>query len=116
MRIVAHIDMDAFYAAVEERDTPRFRGLPLTVGADPRGGNGRGVVSTANYKAREYGIYSATPISKAWRLSEAAQRRGKPGVVFLSVDMKKYAAVSSRMMERVRRLVPLVEGAGIDEA
>ena len=76
MRIVAHIDMDAFYAAIEERDTPRFRGLPLAVGADPEDGKGRGVVSTANYKAREYGIHSAMPISTAWRLSEAARRQG----------------------------------------
>src|SRR6266704_1726173 len=73
MRIVAHIDMDAFYAAVEERDTPRFRGLPLAVGADPEGGKGRGVVAAANYKARAYGIHSAMPISTAWRLSEAAR-------------------------------------------
>ena len=116
MRIVAHIDMDAFYAAVEERDTPRFRGLPIAVGADPEGGHGRGVVSTANYKAREYGIHSAMPISQAWRLSEAARRHGKPPVVFLSVDMKKYAAVSERVMAIIRGVTPVVEEAGIDEA
>ena len=79
MRIVAHIDMDAFDAVVEERDTPRFRGPPLAVGADPEGGKGRGVVSTANYKARECRIHSsAMPISTVWRLSEAARRQGKP--------------------------------------
>jgi len=116
MRIVAHIDMDAFYAAIEERDTPRFRGLPLAVGADPEGGKGRGVVSTANYKAREYGIHSAMPISIAWRLSEAARRQGKPPVVFLSVDMKKYAEVSQRVMAIIRSIAPVVEEAGIDEA
>jgi DNA polymerase IV (DinB-like DNA polymerase) len=116
MRIVAHIDMDAFYAAIEERDTPRFRGLPLAVGADPEGGKGRGVVSTANYKAREYGIHSAMPISTAWRLSEAAQRQGKPPVVFLSVDMNKYTEVSQRVMAVIRGLAPVVEEAGIDEA
>src|SRR5438094_6142232 len=116
MRIVAHIDMDAFYAAVEERDTPRFRGLPSAVGADPEGGKGRGVVSTANYKAREYGIHSAMPISTAWWLSEAARRQGKPPVVFLSVDMKKYAEVSQRVMAIIRGLAPVVEDAGIDEA
>src|SRR3989449_6996071 len=77
MRIVAHIDMDAFYAAIEERDTPRFRGLPIAVGADPEGGKGRGVVAAANYKARAYGIHSAMPISTAWRLSEAARRQDK---------------------------------------
>jgi nucleotidyltransferase/DNA polymerase involved in DNA repair len=116
IRIVAHIDMDAFFAAVEERDTPRFRGLPLAVGADPEGGHGRGVISTANYKAREYGIHSALPISQAWRLSEAARRAGKPPVVFLSVDMKKYAAVSERVMAIIRSHAPVVEEAGIDEA
>ncbi len=116
MRIVAHIDMDAFYASVEERDTPRFRGLPIAVGADPEGGTGRGVVAAANYKAREYGIHSAMPISTAWRLSEAARQKGKPPVVFLSVDMKKYAAVSERVMAIIRGLAPVVEEAGIDEA
>jgi nucleotidyltransferase/DNA polymerase involved in DNA repair len=116
MRIVAHIDMDAFFAAVEERDTPRFRGLPIAVGADPEDGRGRGVVSTANYKAREYGIHSALPISQAWRLSEAARRQGHPPVLFLSVDMKKYAAVSERVMAIIRSFAPAVEEAGIDEA
>ncbi|TAL12772.1 MAG: DNA polymerase IV [Nitrospirae bacterium] len=116
MRIVAHIDMDAFFAAVEERDTPRFRGLPIAVGADPDGGRGRGVVAAANYKARAYGIHSALPITQAWRLSEAARRAGKPPVVFLSVDMKKYAAVSDRVMAIIRSHAPVVEEAGIDEA
>ncbi len=116
MRIVAHIDMDAFYASVEERDTPRFRGLPIAVGADPEGGKGRGVVAAANYKAREYGIHSAMPISQAWRLSEAARKQGKPPVLFLSVDMKKYAAVSARVMAIIREFAPAVEEAGIDEA
>ena len=108
--------MDAFFAAVEERDTPRFRGLPIAVGADPDGGLGRGVVAAANYKAREYGIHSALPISEAWRLSEAARRQGHPPVVFLSVDMKKYAAVSERVMAIIRSFAPVVEEAGIDEA
>ena len=116
MRIIAHIDMDAFFAAVEERDTPRFRGLPIAVGADPDGGRGRGVVAAANYKAREYGIHSALPISQAWRLSEAARRAGLPPVVFLSVDMKKYAAVSERVMAIIRSHAPVVEQAGLDEA
>lgn len=115
-RIIAHMDMDAFFAAIEERDTPALRGLPLVVGADPRGGSGRGVVATSNYKAREYGIHSATPISTAWRLSEAARRKGRPPVTFVSVDMKKYAAESERVMAIVRRFVPHVEQASIDEA
>ena len=73
-RIIAHLDMDAFFAAVEELDQPELRGAPVVVGADPRGGTGRGVVSTANYRAREYGIHSAMPIAWAWRSSETARR------------------------------------------
>ncbi|MCC6141392.1 MAG: DNA polymerase IV [Nitrospira sp.] len=115
-RIVVHFDMDAFYAAIEERDTPAFRGLPLVVGADPAQGQGRGVVSTANYKARAYGIHSATPISTAWRRSEEARRRGQPPVMFVSVDMRKYAAVSERVMAIARRAIPVLEQASIDEA
>jgi DNA polymerase IV (DinB-like DNA polymerase) len=116
MRIIAHLDMDAFFAAIEERDTPRFQGLPIVVGADPQDGTARGVVSTANYKAREYGIRSALPISKAWRLSEAARQQGQTPVTFLSVNMEKYRAVSGRVMNILRSFVPTVEEAGIDEA
>jgi len=116
MRIVGHLDMDAFFAAVEERDNPSLRGLPIVVGADPRAGKGRGVVSTANYQAREYGIHSALPISKAWKLSEAARRKGKPPVTFLPVRMERYVEVSSHVMEILRRFAFLVEQAGIDEA
>lgn len=114
-RIIAHLDMDAFFAAIEERDTPAFRGVPLVVGADPMGGKGRGVASTSNYLARAYGIHSATPISAAWRLSEAARRAGKPPVTFVSVDMQKYARVSGEVMRIVRRFIPNVEQASIDE-
>lgn len=114
-RIIAHLDMDAFFAAIEERDTPAFRGVPLVVGADPLGGKGRGVASTSNYLARAYGIHSATPISTAWRLSEAARLAGKPPVTFVSVDMPKYARVSEEVMRIVRRVIPTVEQASIDE-
>jgi DNA polymerase IV (DinB-like DNA polymerase) len=116
MRIVGHLDMDAFFAAIEERDSPSLRGLPLVVGADPHGGKGRGVVSTANYKAREYGIHSALPISRAWRLSEAAKKQGRPPVTFLPVRMERYAEVSAHVMETLRRFIFLVEQASIDEA
>ncbi|MBL8073993.1 MAG: DNA polymerase IV [Nitrospira sp.] len=115
VRIIAHLDMDAFFAAIEERDTPALRAIPLVVGADPLGGRGRGVVSTSNYLARAYGIHSATPISMAWRLSEAARRAGKPAVAFVSVDMPKYARVSDEIMRIVRRFIPVVEQASIDE-
>ncbi|MBS0181064.1 MAG: DNA polymerase IV [Nitrospira sp.] len=114
-RIIAHLDMDAFFAAIEERDTPAFRGVPLVVGADPLGGRGRGVAATSNYPARAYGIYSATPITTAWRLSEAARLAGKPPVTFVSVDMQKYVRVSGEVMQIVRRFIPRLEQASIDE-
>ncbi len=82
MRIIAHLDMDAFFAAIEERDNPQFAGKPIVVGADPMDGQGRGVVSTANYAARKYGIGSAMPISQAWRLAQYAKQKGEP-VIFL---------------------------------
>ena len=116
MRIVGHLDMDAFFAAIEERDNPLLCGLPIVVGADPRGGKGRGVVSTANYKAREYGIHSALPISIAWRLSEEARKHGQPPATFLPVRMQRYAEVSAHVMESLQRFVLLVEQASIDEA
>lgn len=115
IRIIIHLDMDAFFAAIEERDTPSLRGAPLVVGADPLGGKGRGVASTSNYLARAYGIHSATPISIAWRLSEAARRAGKQPVTFVSVDMQKYARVSQEVMRIVRCFIPCVEPASIDE-
>jgi DNA polymerase IV (DinB-like DNA polymerase) len=116
MRIIGHLDMDAFFAAIEERDHPELRGRPLVVGADPAGGQGRGVVSTANYPARVYGIHSAMPISQAWQLAEAARRRGRPAAVFVRGNHRKYAQVSDRIMAILRRHAPVVEGAGIDEA
>ena len=123
MCIVAHLDMDAFFASIEERDHPRFAGRPIVVGADPEGGKGRGVVSTANYAARAYGIHSALPIGAAWRFSEAAKKRGMPPAAFLEVNMRKYGEVSERIMDIVRTHVPpdprgvvLVEPASVDEA
>lgn len=108
--------MDAFFASVEERDNPRFHGKPLVVGADPKGGKGRGVVSTASYKAREYGIHSAMPISRAWELSEAARIEGKPAAVFCAVNGKKYGEVSRRIMILISQKVPVVEQSSVDEA
>ncbi|MBM3257157.1 MAG: DNA polymerase IV [Candidatus Liptonbacteria bacterium] len=116
MRIIGHIDMDAFFASVEERDNSRFKGRPLVVGADPKGGKGRGVVSTANYKAREYGIRSAMPISEAWRLSEVARKKGMPPAIFCEVNGKKYSEVSRRIMKLIAQVIPIVEQTSIDEA
>ncbi|MEM4658845.1 MAG: DNA polymerase IV [Candidatus Methanosuratincola sp.] len=116
MRIIAHIDMDAFFAAVEERDKPWLRGLPIVVGANPEEGKGRGVVATASYLARAYGIHSGQPISRAWRLSEAARKKGKPPVVFLKPSFGEYEATSQRIMEILKKYSDRIEQASIDEA
>ena len=96
-RIIGHLDMDAFFAAVEERDHPERKWLPIAVGADPRKGKGRGVVATANYPARVYGIHSALPISQAWRLSEKARKEGKPAVHFIHPNFDHYVTVSAQI-------------------
>jgi DNA polymerase IV (archaeal DinB-like DNA polymerase) len=116
VRIVAHVDMDAFYAAVEERYHPELRGQPIVVGADPKGGQGRGVVTAANYAARKYGIRSALPISRAWRLAEAARRRGQPATAFVRDDRSLYRDVSRRIMAIIDRAADAFEEASIDEA
>ena len=106
--VIAHIDMDAFFAAVEQRDDPGLKGKPVVVGADPKGGRGRGVVSTCSYEARSYGIHSAMPISAAYRRC--------PGAVFLSVDMRKYSKVSQSMFDILYEFTPEIESLSIDEA
>jgi DNA polymerase IV (DinB-like DNA polymerase) len=115
-RIIMHVDMDAFYAAVEERYSPELRGKPVVVGADPKDGHGRGVVTTANYLARKYGIGSAMPISRAWRLAEAARRRGEPEAVFVRGDHQLYREVSGRIMELLADRADAFQAASIDEA
>src|SRR5262249_27836676 len=97
VRSIIHVDMDAFYASVEQRDRPELRGRPVIVGADPRG---RGVVSAASYEARRFGVHSAMPIGRAARLC----REG----VFLPVDMDKYARVSRQIMAVLADSAPLV--------
>ncbi|HYR37850.1 MAG TPA: DNA polymerase IV [Methylomirabilota bacterium] len=104
-RTIVHVDMDAFYASVEQRDRPELHGLPVIVGADPRG---RGVVSAASYEARRFGVHSAMPISRAFRLC--------PEGAFLPVDMDKYARVSVEVMAILAEFTPLVEPLSIDEA
>ncbi len=115
MRIIGLLDMDAFFAAIEERDKPRLKNKPIVVGADPQDGKGRGVVSTANYKAREYGIHSAMPISTAWRLSEEARKASKEAVIFVSPNFSCYSQVSQSIITIIKRYVPLIEQASIDE-
>ena len=116
MRIIVHVDMDAFYAAVEERYNPALRGLPVAVGADPKEGKGRGVITTANYLARKYGIHSALPIARAWRLAEAARHRGEPATIFIRPNFALYREVSARIMEIFERSADAFEEASIDEA
>ena len=108
VRTILHVDMDAFYAAIEQRDRPELKGRPVVVGADPRGGRGRGVVATASYEARAFGISSAMPISQAWKRC--------PHGVYVHPDMDKYAAVSKEVMEVVGGFSDCVEPVSIDEA
>jgi len=114
-RIIAHLDMDAFFASVEEVTTPGFLGKPIVVGSEIINGKGRGVVSTANYKAREYGIHSATPIMLAWQLSEKAKKEGKPEAIFLPVDFDLYIKVSNNILRIIKKYAAVVEPASIDE-
>lgn len=107
-RIVAHIDLDAFFAAVEQRDNPALRGRPVVVGAGPKKGKGRGVVSTCSYEARRYGIHSAMPISQAYQRC--------PHAVFLPVDFSKYHAASERVFKILYDFTPEIEPISIDEA
>src|SRR5262245_7980142 len=104
-RAVAHLDMDAFYASVEQRDRPELRGRAVIVGADPRG---RGVVLAASYEARPFGVRSAMPISRAARLC--------PHAAFLRPDMDKYRRVSAEIMGILQEFSPLVEPVSVDEA
>jgi DNA polymerase-4 len=108
MRSILHVDMDAFYASIEQLDHPEYKGRPVIVGADPRNGKGRGVVAACSYEARKFGIRSALPISRAWKLC--------PEGVYVRPRMKRYVEVSHQVMDVFRRYTDLVEPLSIDEA
>jgi nucleotidyltransferase/DNA polymerase involved in DNA repair len=108
IRTILHVDMDAFYAAVEQRDNPGFLGRPLIVGSDPKDGTGRGIVSTCSYEARRFGVHSAQPISKAWRLC--------PHGIYVLPDMDKYVRVSGMVMRILADYTDMMEQISIDEA
>jgi nucleotidyltransferase/DNA polymerase involved in DNA repair len=104
-RYILHVDMDAFYAAIEQLDRPELRGKPILVGGDP---HGRGVVATASYEARPYGCRSAMPTARALRLCPAA--------VVVRPRMERYAEVSKQVFEILEEFTPLMEPVSIDEA
>jgi DNA polymerase-4 len=105
MRIVAHLDMDAFFASVEEKLNPRYQGKPLIVGGAK---DSRGVVSAANYPARRFGIHAGMPLGEAARLC--------PDAAFVEGDPRKYVHVSLQVLDTLKDFTPIIEPFSIDEA
>lgn len=104
-RTIFHVDMDAFFASIEQRDHPQYRGKPVIIGARP---GGRGVVSTASYEARTFGIHSAMPIGEAYSRC--------PHGIFIQPRMRVYESVSRSIMDLFGRFSPSVEQVSVDEA
>ena len=104
-RRIIHIDMDAFYASVEQRDNPELAGKPVAVGGSP---DSRGVVAAASYEARKFGVRSALPMARAVRLC--------PELLIVRPDFSKYKAASEKVMEILHSATPLVEPLSLDEA
>src|SRR3954447_3238647 len=105
VRRILHIDMDAFYASVEQRDKPELRGLPVAVGGSP---DQRGVVAAASYEARAFGVRSAMPMARAVRLC--------PSLVIVRPDFGRYRSASQAVFAIFREVTPLVEPLSLDEA
>jgi DNA polymerase IV len=105
MRRILHVDMDAFYASVEQRDNPTLRGKPVAVGGSPAS---RGVVAAASYEARTFGVRSAIPMARAVRLC--------PELIIVRPDFAKYRAASNAVFDIFRSVTPLVEPLSLDEA
>ncbi|MBN1450321.1 MAG: DNA polymerase IV [Anaerolineales bacterium] len=104
-RTILHLDLDAFYCAVEENQNPELRGKPFAVGGKP---SERGVVSSCSYAARQFGVRSAMPMSRALRLC--------PGLIIVPGRHRLYSEASKQVMERLNKLTPMVEQISIDEA
>src|SRR5437899_9569179 len=107
-RIILHCDLDAFYPSCEIHRDPSLKGKPLIVGADPKNGKGRGVVTSCSYEARKFGVRSGMPISMAWKLC--------PQGVFVQPDFKLYGETSERVMDIMRGFADIFEQTSIDEA
>ena len=107
-RVIFHVDMDAFYVSVERRENPDLVGKPVIVGADPKGGKGRGVVMASSYEARQIGIRSGMPIGMAWRKA--------PTATYLRPNYELYGAVSDSVMNVLRSYADILEHVSIDEA
>jgi DNA polymerase IV (DinB-like DNA polymerase) len=108
MRVILHVDLDAFFPSVEAREHPELKDKPVIVGADPKEGTGRGVVSSASYEARKVGIRSAMPISRALKLC--------PEGIYLRPHFDIYVEASNNIMQILRSHADRFEQAGIDEA
>ncbi len=108
LRVIMHIDMDAFYSSVEQRENPSLMGKPVIVGADPKGGKGRGVVAGCSYEARKFGVHSAQPISLTYQLC--------PDGAYLRPNFELYEQASEQVMSLLRQFTEKLEQVSIDEA
>ncbi len=107
-RFILHCDLDSFFASVEIRDNPVYKGKPVIIGADPKEGKGRGVVSTCSYEARKFGLHSGMPISQAFKRC--------PHGIYLRPNFEKYHRASNEVMKIIKSYSPLFQQVSIDEA